>query len=250
MTAVDGASADPREPGVSGASCPSISTIIPVWNEAEAIEIAVATVHEFLAAHFTDFEILIVESGSTDGSVEICDRLAERMPAVQVIHEGAAKGFGSALRLGYASASKDLVWVVSADLPFPLDKLLAAVPLLADHDAVLSFRVEDERGLFRRFQSVLYNSLAKALLGLTVRHVNSTFKVYRRPVIQSLPLTADGWLIDTEIVYRLQSAGARLAELPVPLIDRKAGSSTIRPITPFLILRDLLKFAWQERLRG
>jgi glycosyltransferase involved in cell wall biosynthesis len=248
---VDEGSADQRRASEDGGrDRPSVSTIIPVWNEAEAIETAVAATHEFLAAHFTDFEILIVESGSTDGSFEISDRLAERMPAVRVIHEGAARGFGSALRLGYAGATKDLVWVVSADLPFALAKLLDAVPLLADHDAVLSFRVEDERGLFRRFQSVLYNGLAKTLLGLTVRHVNSTFKVYRRPVIQGLPLTADGWLIDTEIVYRLESAGARLAELPVPLIDRKAGSSTIRPITPFLILRDLLKFAWRERLRG
>jgi glycosyltransferase involved in cell wall biosynthesis len=247
---VDGAPADHRQTAPrDGAQRPSVSTIIPVWNEAEAIATAVATTHEFLAAHFDDFEIVIVESGSSDGSVEVCDRLAAQRPRVAVIHEGVARGFGSALRLGYQSATKDLVWVVSADLPFPLDKLLAAVPLLADHDAVLSYRVEDERGLFRRGQSWVYNTLAKTLLGLTVTHVNSTFKVYRRPVIQGLALTSNGWLIDTEIVYRLERAGARLAELPVPLIDRKAGRSTIRPITPFLILRDLLEFAWRERRR-
>jgi glycosyltransferase involved in cell wall biosynthesis len=247
MTGVDPASADPRESAGLGAGGPSITTIIPVWNEAEAIETTVTATHEFLAAHFADFEILIVESGSTDGSIEICDRLAASLPGVTVVHEGAAKGFGSALRLGYAYASKDLVWVVSADLPFPLAALLDAMPLLADRDCVLSYRVEDERGPFRRFQSLIYNGLAKALLGLSVRHVNSTFKVYRRPVIQGLALVSDGWLIDTEIVYRLQTSGARLAELPVPLIDRQAGSSTIRPLTPFLILRDLLKFAWRER---
>ncbi len=226
---------------------PSVSTVIPVWNELPALGTAVDATHGFLAAHFDDFEIVIVESGSTDGSGEACDRLAEEMPRVDVIHEGAANGFGSALRLGFARAAKDLVWTVSADLPFPLESLLTAVPLLADHDCVLSYRVDDERGAFRRFQSLLYNSLAKSLLGLTVKHVNSTFKVYRREVIQQLPFEADGWLVDTEIVYRLQRSGARFTEIPVPLIDRQAGSSTIRLITPLVIFRDLVKFALAQR---
>ncbi|MCB1036656.1 MAG: glycosyltransferase family 2 protein [Acidobacteria bacterium] len=237
----------PQAAGPAGLRRPSVSTLIPVWNEAPAIETAVERTHTFLAENFEDFEILIVESGSTDGSYELCDRLAQRWPAVEVIHEGAPQGFGSALRLGFARASRDLVWAVSADLPFPLPSLLEALPLLEENDCVLSYRVEDERGAFRRLQSRVYNGLAKGLLGLTVTTVNSTFKVYRREVIQGLALRSDGWLIDTEIVYRLERSGARWAELPVPLIDRKAGSSTVRWVTPFLIFRDLLKFAWLER---
>ncbi len=226
----------------------SITTIVPVWNEAESIDTAIETIHGFLRKNFEDFEIIIVESGSTDGSFEACDRLAESISCVEVIHEGAANGFGSAQKLGFASARKDLVWVVSADLPFPLDVLLDALPLLADHDCVLSYRVEDDRSRFRLFQSAVYNTLAKGLLGLRVKHVNSTFKVYQRPLIQRLKLRSQGWLIDTEIVFRLQAVGARFVEIPVPLEDRRAGSSTIRPLTPLWMLRDLLKFAISERL--
>lgn len=226
----------------------SITTVIPVWNEVESLGTAVETTHDFLLRSFDDFEIVIVESGSTDGSHDACDRLAERMPRLAVLHEGAANGFGSAQKLGFARAIKDLVWVVSADLPFPLEALLDALPLLADNDCVLSYRIDDERSRFRLFQSLIYNSLAKALLGLRVRHVNSTFKVYKRRVIQQLPLLSDGWLIDTEIVFRLQRQGVKFAEIPVPLVDRRAGSSTIRPLTPLLMLRDLLKFAVAERL--
>ncbi len=234
----------------AGPSRPSVSAIVPVLNEVQSIQTAVRTIHDFLHSHFEDFEILIVESGSTDGSYETCDHLAQQFSHVETIHEGAANGFGSALTLGFSRASKDLVQVISADLPFPLDKLLLAVPLLEDNGCVLSYRVDDERGLFRRFQSLIYNSLAKALLGLKVTHVNSTFKVYRRAVIQQLPLKSAGWLIDTEIVYRLQRQGVRLAEIPVPLIDRKSGSSTIRPMTPLLIFRDLVKFAISQRGSG
>ncbi len=229
---------------------PSVSTIIPVWNELEALQTAIATTHDFLAGNFEDFEIIIVESGSTDGSAEACDQLAESMPSVEVIHEATANGFGSALKLGFARAAKDLVWAVSADLPFPLESLLTAVPLLADHDCVLSYRVDDERGWFRRCQSLLYNSLAKSLLGLDVRHVNSTFKVYRQAIIQRLPIKSDGWLIDTEIVFSLQRSQAKITEIPVPLIDRKAGRSTISVITPLLIFRDLVKFALAQRVEA
>lgn len=239
-----------REQAVEGTwALPSVSTIIPIWNEVESLGAAVQTVHGFLEENFEEFEILLVESGSTDGSYEACDELAERLPRVEVIHEGAAKGFGSALRLGFARARCDLVWAVSADMPFPLASLLTAVPLFEHHGCVLSYRAEDDRSFLRRGQSVLYNSLAKALLGLRVTHVNSTFKVYRREVIQSLPLTADGWLIDTEIVYQLGRCGVKFTELPVPLIDRTAGSSTIRLVTPFLIFRDLVKFAVEQRLK-
>jgi glycosyltransferase involved in cell wall biosynthesis len=222
---------------------PSISTIIPIWNEVESLETAVRRTYGFLGKHFNDQEMILVESGSTDGSAKVCDRLGQDLPGVQVIHEGAANGFGSALRIGFGTATKDLVWVISADLPFGLEAILEAVPLFEAVDCVLSYRVEDDRSRLRLFQSLLYNNLAKALLGLRVKHVNSTFKLYKREVIQSLPLNSNGWLIDTEIVFQLQRCGVKFAEIPVPLIDRVAGSSTIRLVTPFLIFRDLVRFA-------
>ncbi len=225
----------------------SLSTIVPVLNEAEAIRTAIEKIHEFVEPNFDDFEIIIVESGSTDGSYELCDQLAAEMPAVEVIHEGAANGFGSALKLGFGRAAKDLVWVVSADLPFALEKMLEALPHFADHDCVLSYRVEDDRGVFRRFQSVIYNNLAKSLLDLTVTHVNSTFKVYKRGVIQQMPIEARGWMADAEIVYQLEHGGATFTEIPVPLIDRVAGSSTITPLTPIKMFRDLVKLAIRLR---
>lgn len=96
---MDEASADRRGTAERAKSNrPSVSTIIPVWNEAPAIEMAVERTRDFLVANFDDFEILIVESGSTDGSIEICDQLAERWPEVEVIHQGAAEGFDSAGR--------------------------------------------------------------------------------------------------------------------------------------------------------
>src|SRR4029077_15271864 len=127
------------------------------------------------------------ESGSTDGSDAACDRLADALPRGEGIHEAQSNGVGSAPRHGYAAAGKDLVWLVTVDIPFPLGTLCEALPLMRECDCVLSYRSEDNRGVLRRIQSRGYNALVKAILGLPMRTVNSAFKLYRRSLLSSLP---------------------------------------------------------------
>ncbi len=74
----------------------SLSVIIPVYNEAELVDRSVRYIDSFLSRNFTDYEIIIVESGSTDGSGDACDRLAAELRTVAVIHEGRRNGFGHA----------------------------------------------------------------------------------------------------------------------------------------------------------
>jgi dolichol-phosphate mannosyltransferase len=225
----------------------SITTIVPVYNEATGVAAALEQIHAAVKQRFTDQEMLIVESGSTDNSAAICDEVAAQLDGVRVLHQDTRLGFGSALRLGFEQATRDLVWVVSSDLPFPLDVLDTALPLVQDHDCVLSYRSNDDRKLFRRTQSLAYNSLARSTLGLRNTHVNSQFKLYRRQVIQALHIDSEGWFIDTEIIYRLQTEGYRCAEIPVPLTERTTGESTLAVSQPLTSLRELLTFAWMER---
>ena len=113
----------------------SLSMILPLYNEIEILEANLQVIDDFLARHFEDYEILIVESGSTDGSAELCDRLAGRFERVKIIHEGARNGIGSATRVGFQRASKDLAWRYAIDLPCPLEAILEALPLFAKYKA-------------------------------------------------------------------------------------------------------------------
>ena len=222
---------------------PSITVVIPVFNEHESLVQAVHRTDRFLSSHFTDHEIVLVESGSTDGTSELCDELASTQRGTVVIHEGRRNGFGAALRLGYSKATKDLVMPLPVDLPFPLETITDAAALLQGYDCVLSYRSPDSRSVFRRLQSVVSNSLLKLVLGLGVRHVNSAFKLFRRDMLQSLPLISTGWLLDAEIILRLQQAGVRFLEIPVPLTERTAGKSKVGPLDSLRLLRELLAFA-------
>src|SRR5262245_2468525 len=122
---------------------PTISVVLPVYNEIELDEASVRPIDRFHGAQELEREITLIDSGRTHGSSAACDRLAEALPAVAVFHETLRNGLGSALRQGYAAATMDLVWLVTVDIPFPLEALCDALPLIAECDCVLSYRSED-----------------------------------------------------------------------------------------------------------
>ncbi|MCU0934548.1 MAG: glycosyltransferase family 2 protein [Gammaproteobacteria bacterium] len=225
-----------------------MSVIVPVYNEVASVEPVTGQISGFLRGRFEDYEVILVESGSTDGSCEACDRAAAVDPRVRVVHEGARNGFGAALKVGYAAAEKNLIWLVTVDLPFALETIDRALPLLAEHDCVLSFRARDRRSLGRRAQSWAYNVLVRSLLGLRVRHVNSAFKLFRRELVQGLVIESNGWFVDAEILFRLQRQGVRFAEIPVELLDRTEGRSSVGTGAAWSVLRDLLSFALRHRV--
>jgi glycosyltransferase involved in cell wall biosynthesis len=221
----------------------SISMIVPVYNEEKFLENSIAVIDDFLRAHFDNYEIVIVESGSTDKSGEICDRLMRKNTRIKVIHEGRRNGFGAAMKLGYQACCKNLVVLDTVDLPFPLEAILAALPYLIEYDCVLSYRSHvKRRGLFRRFQSAIYNGLIKTILRLKVKHVNSAFKMYRREIIQNMKLISKGWLLDAEIIYRLQKGKITFTELPVELIEQPERVSSINWMTWTSLLHELYWF--------
>lgn len=220
----------------------SISVVFPLYNEAGIVEEALLALIAFFRESFREWEIVVVESGSTDHSPEICDRLAREHEHIRVFHQHEREGFGSGVKLGYANARMDLIWVIPPDICFPLDSVFRAIPLLEDHDCVLSYRSEDPRSLLRRITSVGFNTLVKTVFGLKQKHVNSALKLFKADLIKSLPLHSNGWFLDTEILVELRKRGIKYAEIPVVLIDRTSGESTIKPITVLAMLREMFDY--------
>lgn len=221
----------------------TISVIMPVYNEPKLLRPSVETIVGFMQEHFETFELVIVESGSTDGTGEQCDALAAEYDCVKVIHEGGRNGFGSALKLGYRSAQYDYCWLVTADIPFPLESILEAEPLLDRYDFVVSYRSEDKRVWTRRVQSLVYNLLVRAWFGLRFRCVNSAFKLLPTKVMAEMPLISRFWFVDAEILYRLTRGGYTSTEIPVPLIDRTEGASSVASNAFIKMLEEMKEFS-------
>lgn len=220
----------------------AVTALVPIYNEREALPVAVARLGEALSAHTKNWEILLVESGSTDGTGALSDEIALADSRVRVVHETRRNGFGSAIRLGIGNSRGERIWIVPVDLPFPLETI--GLALKEDADAVVSYRSSDRRSWPRRAQSWVFNTLGRTLLGLRIRGINSAFKVYRRDAVADLSLEQRGWLIDAEILYRLSERGARIVEFPVPVIDRELGTSKVGPLDGLAVLLQLWRLRW------
>ena len=227
----------------------SIAAIMPIYNEADCLAENFDKVVNFFESHFLDFEIIVVESGSTDGSDKFLASRAEGNKNVRVIREGSRNGFGSAVRLGLKAATKDLVCVQTIDLPYDLKYLAKAAELLQRVDYVLSYRSTDGRSCKRRLLTFIYDLLVRAIIRVKVKNVNSALKVYKTPILKNLELHSAGWTLDAEVLMKLSNTTLKFERIPVPYTERTSGTSTIVFGTPIKILLDLLKMKLSQMTR-
>ncbi|OHD14650.1 MAG: hypothetical protein A2Y41_05945 [Spirochaetes bacterium GWB1_36_13] len=225
----------------------SISIIIPVYNEYTLIDKSIEEYHTFLKENFIDYEIILIESGSTDGSYEKCDEIVKKYNKIKIVHEGAKKGFGSAVKEGYKNATKDLIVLTTLDFPFPLGAILKGISLIEKYDYVLSYRSKDPRKISRKIQSFIYNLIIKIFLRLRVKHVNSGFKMFRREYIQDLEIKSNGWFLDAEVLYLLKKKKLKFTQIPVELIDRTVGKSSVGTFAFLHILKEMFHLIFREK---
>ena len=220
-----------------------------MYNEEAYARRAVSAARAVLMAELPDWEIVIVDDASTDGTPAVVDALAREDPRVRVVRNPVNRRLGGALRAGYAAAAKDLVFYTDADLPVDLHQLPRAVRLLEyqEADIVAGYRFDrTSEGLVRALYTFCYNHLIRTLFGLRVRDVNFAFKLFRRSVLEKFPLTSEGSFIDAEFLLRARKAGCVIIQIGLDYFPRTRGTSTLGSVPVILaILRDMAA-RWRE----
>ncbi len=231
---------------------------MPAHNEAGYLETAVREVHEGLRARGLDFELLVVENGSTDDTPEIARRLAGRYPNVRVSSRPVAN-YGAALREGLTGSRGEFVVTFDVDY-YELRFVDLALPLLEASDkaavvVVASKRASesrDERPWPRRFVTAIFGWMLLVGFSLSVSETHGMKAMRRAPVetlLRQCRLASD--LFDTELVIRAERAGLRVAELPVRTQERRPSRTSIwRRVPRTLVgLVELRITLWQEARR-
>jgi len=220
-----------------------------MYNEEAYARRAVAAARAALETAIPDWEIVIVDDASTDGTAALADALAREDPRVRVVHNPRNRRLGGALRAGYAAATKDLVFYTDADLPVDLEVLPRAVRLLEyqQADIVAAYRFDrTSEGLVRALYTFTYNHLIRTLFGLRVRDVNFAFKLFRRSVLEKFTLTSEGSFIDAEFLLRARKAGCVIIQIGLDYFPRTRGTSTLGSVPVIVdILRDMAA-RWRE----
>jgi len=203
-----------------------ISVFFPCYNEQDNLSRVVRSALEVLETIRADYEVIIIDDGSTDRTGQVAEDLASGNPRIRVVHHQKNLGYGAALRSGFAAATKDLVFFADADGQFDLRDLPAFLAQIDQADVVCGYRLRRSDSLIRRLNGWCWTRLVCAVFGFDVKDVDCGFKLFRRHVVDGMEMLSTGALISAEILARARRAGYRIIQLPVRHYPRKAGRQT------------------------
>ena len=204
----------------------SISAFFPAYNDVGSIGKIIHTMAWLLPKLAENYEIVVVDDGSVDGTGDLLRVLAREYSFLKVIHHGVNRGYGAALITGFANCSKELVFYTDGDGQYDVEEL----PLLlnafgANVDLVNGYKISRSDPRHRIIAGCMYQYLMRFLFRLNVRDVDCDFRLFRRKLLDRTRLTCDSGVICVEMIKRFQDLGCRTQEVPVHHYLRYHGSS-------------------------
>lgn len=204
----------------------SISIFFPCYNEQGNIADLVEKTLVVLKKLNADFEVIIVDDGSSDDTGKIADELASGNDRVKVVHHQANLGYGAALQSGFKAATKELVFYTDGDGQFDIKEMPGLLGLMEQCDIVSCYRLNRQDNLIRRINAWCWTKLVCLLLGMKIRDIDCAFKLYKREIFNTFELVSTGALIDAEVLARSVRQGYRVVQQGVHHYPRKAGVQT------------------------
>jgi len=203
-----------------------LSVVIPAHNEAESIGETVEGIRAALRTAAIDYEIIVVDDGSRDRSAAVLAELAQEMPQLRVVTHPVNRGYGGALRSGFAAATKQLVFYTDGDGQYDVKEMPIMLALLVDDtDFVNGMKMSRSDPAYRVFIGNLHKFVTRWAFWLPIDDVDCDYRLIRRSVLERVELHSNSGSICVELVKRAQRAGARFRQVSVRHYPRQFGSS-------------------------
>jgi len=227
----------------------SISVFFPCYNEQENVGPTTEKVLNVLEKLKADFEVIIIDDGSSDGTGKIAADIADRDDRVKVVHHPRNLGYGAALQSGFEAATKKLVFYTDGDGQFHISEMPPLLELMAQYDIVSGYRLDRKDSAVRKINGWCWTKLVCLLFGLKIRDIDCAFKLYKREIFDNIELSSTGALIDAEILARAARKGYRITQKGVHHYRRTAGEQSGANLR--VILRAFKElFVLQGRIRS
>ncbi len=219
----------------------SLSLVLPVYNEEQVIAQTLSDILAIVPTWTTDFEVVVVNDGSTDHTASILTNLCKHNQHLYVITHPVNQGYGAALVSGFAAATKELTFFMDSDGQFDIRDLATFFPFLAKYDAVIGYRKDRQDTWMRKFNAWGWKQAVRFFLGIQVRDLDCAFKLLPTELLHAHPLETRGAMINAEIIYTLQSTGCTYKEVGVRHLPRRAGRATgAKPAVIIRAFKELL----------
>ena len=199
----------------------------PAYNDALSLPGLIAHTFATLTALTADFEVIVVNDGSADSTgAVLADLQSQYGPPLRVITHEVNRGYGGALRTGFAAATKDLFFYTDGDGQYDVRELpLLLAALTPNVGLVNGFKLERNDPWHRIFIGKVYNQFARLLFRIRLRDIDCDFRLIRRELLQSLKLTSTSGTICVELVRKIELSGCGVAEVGVHHYPRLHGRS-------------------------
>jgi len=207
-------------------SSQSLTIFFPCYNDAGTIASLVAAADTVAREFTSDYEILVIDDGSTDSSRELLQELRKKFETLKLIFHEKNRGYGGALQSGFSNATKELIFYTDGDGQYDVFELRKFFPVMQDGiDVVNGYKIARSDPLHRILIGVIYLRLMRLLFNFHVRDVDCDFRLIRRHVFAAIQLHHNSGVICLELVKKLELAGYRFAEFPVHHYHRTYGRS-------------------------
>ena len=220
---------------------PELSLVFPVFDEEDNIGPLLASAVALGRRLGKSFEIIVVDDGSRDESALRIAAARALHPEITSVHHPSNRDYGAALRSGLRAARGALVFFSDADLQFDLTELEALLAHTDSFDVVAGVRTPRRDPWGRRVLAFGWGTLVNALFDLSLRDIDCAFKLFRREVLDAIPIASLGAFVNTEILVRARAAGFHIRQVPVTHHPRRAGRP--KGATPRVIVRALVELA-------
>jgi glycosyltransferase involved in cell wall biosynthesis len=230
----------------------SLSVVIPAYNEAKRIERTLRKIQEYFQSWKDDYEVIVVDDGSRDGTAEVVERVQKHFPQLKLVRLERNQGKGWAVRAGMLNADGELILMSDADLSTPIEELAKLEDALKKgfDIAIGSRRAEGaeivkHQPWLREHIGVAFGVLTGLIVRTGFKDTQCGFKLFRHQTAKKIfPLqTAKGLPFDLEVLALAMRMGFRIVEVPVVWMDEEG--SKVKPIAhlPSVIL-EVLKIRW------
>jgi glycosyltransferase involved in cell wall biosynthesis len=206
---------------------PSLSVFFPAYNDAPSLPGLLAKTFATLAAHVLDYEVIVVNDGSYDGTAAVLEQLRRQYsPNLRVITHPRNRGYGGALRSGFEAATKEFVFYTDGDSQYDVSELPRLLELVGpDTGLVNGYKLERHDPAHRIWIGKTYNFCARLLFRVRIRDIDCDYRLIRRALLARIQLTSTSGTICVELVRKLEMTGCGVVEAGVRHYPRLYGKS-------------------------
>jgi glycosyltransferase involved in cell wall biosynthesis len=219
----------------------SISLVMPMYNEKDYLPRTIAIAADVLSGMTQDYEIIIVDDASTDGSGRMAEQMSKQDNRIKVIHHSKNRKLGGSLKTGFYNATGAIIVYTDIDLPFDLKVLKGLIPLTDNFDIIKGRRTGNRESLIRKIYSWVYNRLVNFIFDTGAKDINFALKIFKREILGEVELKSEGSFINAEFLAKAKRLGYSVKEVDTQYCFRTYGISRLS--TAAVILKILYEMA-------